>query len=241
VNATETRIAVLADIHFDPHPTVEGRHGDIGDQLLATAIEQLNSTVRPDVTVLLGDLLDAGRSPGGADRLTVLHQVLQALDSPTIIIPGNHDTDVDTFYTVFGRPAPMTDLCGVRFMPFVDPPAPDFNARRAPADIALMRQARSDGFSGPIVSLQHVPLFPEGACDSPYLYENATETIDAMRDAGISLSISAHYHKGVELVCREDMYFAVAPALCEKPFSYIDLLLTEDTVSQTLHLVPTST
>ena len=62
------KIAVLADIHYGSSgPPVE-RRSEIGDVLLRRAVRRLNRYLRPDVTLLLGDLLDDGGAPEAPER-----------------------------------------------------------------------------------------------------------------------------------------------------------------------------
>ena len=53
------RIAVITDIHYCvTPPNVAARQGQWGAVLLRRTIERLNRYVKPDVTVVLGDLVD---------------------------------------------------------------------------------------------------------------------------------------------------------------------------------------
>lgn len=231
------KIAVLGDIHFDPSPTVAGRRGEIGDIILRKAVDHVNRRVKPDVTVMLGDLVDAGDSPDCAERLQCLRKIMDDLRSPTITIPGNHDPDAERLYAVFDKPPDLVDIKGVRFLPFNDPPEPEFNARRIPGDLDRMRKAR-EGFAGPIVTLQHVPLFPAGASDCPFFYVNAEEIIAVMREEKIKLAVSGHFHKGVDLISNGELAFVVAPALCESPFAFLEIRMEDDdSVRQVRHQI----
>ena len=213
------RIAVIADTHFAAAGQSE-RRGDLADVLLLRAVHRLNRWLKPDVTLLLGDLLDDGNAPGAADRLCVLRTLTGKLRSPVIAVPGNHDGAPDAFSRVFDRPRDFIDVAGVRFVAFVDPEEPHWNARRTERDLARMAAARH-GFDGPIVAVQHVPLFPPGASDCPYNYTNASDVVAAMRAHGIRLAVSGHYHRGMDVVRDGDLRFVAAPALCEAPFQFL--------------------
>ena len=80
----------------------------------------------------------------------------------SVIIPGNHDGDPQAFFSVFGTPQKHLDIAGVRFAAFVDEERPGWNAFRSEHDLRGMKELRA-GFDGPIVALQHVPLFPPPA------------------------------------------------------------------------------
>lgn len=230
------RTAVIADIHFDgaDAPMLPERSGDIADMLLLRAVHRLNRFIRPDVTLVLGDLIDQGGTAAGIAYLERLRPILDLIEGPVIVIPGNHDGDPETFYSVLGRAPDVCDVNGVRFVPFVEPGDPDYNARRTPRDIERMAEARS-GFTGPIVSAQHVPLFPPGASECPFNYTNADAVIASMQRHGIGLAISGHYHAGMDLVRAEGLNFVAAPALCESPFRFLEIGFDGDDVDVVEH------
>ena len=221
---TRIRIAVIADVHFDDAPPRDSSscRTTIADVLLLRAVHRLNRMIRPDVTLLLGDLIDKGDISPGKAHFEYLHTVVQQVVSPVIAIPGNHDGDPEMFYSFFGKPRETLDIKGVRFVTFVDLKEPGYNARRTKEDLDRMAAARC-GFDGPIVSVQHVPLFPPGAADCPYNYTNAEAIIEAMRRHGIVLAISGHYHDGMELMRGEGTGFVAAPALCKPPFRFLEI------------------
>ena len=140
----------------------------------------------------------------------------------SVIIPGNHDGDPQAFFSVFGTPQKHLDIAGVRFAAFVDEERPGWNAFRSEHDLRGMKELRA-GFDGPIVALQHVPLFPPGAVDCPYNLTNAHEAIEAMRESAIFLSIGGHFHRGTDLLRTRGASFVVAPALCESPFQFLEI------------------
>lgn len=227
-------IAIIADTHYGTDGAVPSRRCSMADVLLARAVSRLNRLVRPDVTLVLGDLLDDGRACDAEDRLWHLRSILDKLEAPYIAIPGNHDGDVDTFYRVFTRPQDVEDICGVRFLPFIDEEQPGYNARRTARNVARLHASRAD-YDGPIVALQHVCLFPPGQSEAPYNYTNADKVITAMQAAGVHLSVSGHYHRGVPDVRDEDLTFVNAPGLCEEPFPLVVVQLDGTNVQTQRH------
>ena len=223
-------IAILTDIHYGDKTTMSQRRSDIADVLLLRAVHRLNRLIKPDVTVILGDLLDDGAAPVAPERLAELRGILDKLHCPFIVIPGNHDGDVSMFYEVVDRPTEIVDLAGVRFLPFIDPEAPGYNATREVFELERFQRARAD-FAGPIVALQHVCLVPPGRAAVPYNYTNALDIIDAMADAGVALSISGHHHAGAPLVRNATTSFVTAPALCEAPFALTTVTLARGAVA----------
>ena len=217
------KIALLNDVHDGDTP-VGARRSDIARILLDRAVRRLNELERPDITLILGDLLNDGDQPDAAERLTALKEILDQLESPYLAIPGNHDGTTDAFYRVFDRPGEIEAHGGVRFLPFLDEEQPRCCAKRSQPDIDRIKLARQD-FDGPIVSLQHVGLFPPERSHAPYNLTNAPDVIRVMKQAGVSLSVSGHYHRGVKDMRDGSVLFVNAPAFCEYPFYYTTIQL----------------
>lgn len=215
----ETKIAVLSDLHAGSPGAIGARRSEIADVLLLRAIHRINRYLHPNLTVVLGDLLDDGHAPEANRWRRTIRETLDLLDTPVVVLPGNHDGDGDAFYRDFPRPPPAFTLNGVRFLVFFDPEEPGWNARRTERDIRRLAAERR-AHTGPLVSLQHVPLFPPGSAGCPYNLVNSPEVIQALHGPGISLTLSGHEHKGMPLVRRDRLFFAAAPALCEVPFRF---------------------
>jgi 3',5'-cyclic AMP phosphodiesterase CpdA len=220
------KIAVVADSHFDSRDegAIPTRRCRIADTLLAEAVHHLNQSIRPDLALFLGDVLNDGESSYALDDLQRMRDIWDAVEAPSIAIPGNHDPEADAFYSVFARPAEFVDVAGLRVVPFVDLDEPKWNARRSARDLDRMAEARA-GFDGLLVSVQHVPLFPPGSDDCPYNHVNASDVIAAMRRHGFTLSISGHFHRGMGPVRAEGATFLAAPALCEAPFAFLEVVI----------------
>ena len=172
--------------------------------------------------------------PGTISPRAALAAIVDEIESPTIVIPGNHDGDADRFYEDFPRPALTLDVAGVRFVSFVDPEEPGWNARRTRRDLDRLREARR-GHDGPLVCVQHVPLLPPGRSDCEFNLTNAEEVIEVCRAAGVTLTIAGHYHPGTPLVREGDMAFVAAPGLCERPFPFCIIDLEEGRASLERH------
>ena len=227
-------IAVVADIHYGFSSRVSKRRYEIADLLLMRTVRRLNQLVRPDVTLVLGDLIDEGDSPDAEKHLKHLRKILDKLQSPYIAIPGNHDEDPDAFYRIFDRPTDIVDIAGIRFLSFLDEETAGCNAHRSDYDLDRIRLARAD-YQGPIVSLQHVCLHPPGADETPYNYTNANDVIRVMQEAGVTLSISGHHHAGAPNVEAGEVTFINAPGVCEAPFPFLEVTLDGDTIRTQQH------
>lgn len=229
------KIAVIADIHWgDPSQAVK-RRCEIADILLTRAVYRVNRLIKPDVTVVLGDVVDDGASPAAEERLRQMRAILDKLNAPYIAIPGNHDGDVDQFYRAFDRPKDIVDIAGVRFLPFVDKEEPRCRASRIEADMNRMRTARVD-YDGPLVSLQHVCLCPPvDQPVAPYNYTNAADVIKVMQEVGLTLSVSGHHHHGAEDTTDGCVTFVNAPGLCESPFQLLEITMEGKRISTERH------
>jgi len=230
------RIAAIADTHY-AGGSLDGcgaRRTAIADILMLRAVHRLNRFIKPDLTVILGDLLEDGCGPRSRQEHERLSEIIGKLESPYIVIPGNHDGDLDRFYGIYPRPAEIMDINGARILTFLDPEEPAYNASRTTTDLARMDQARS-GHDGPIVSLQHVPLFPPGASASPYGYANADEVWAAFERSHFTLAISGHWHAGDDLIARGAGPAVIVPALGEAPFAFTEIIIDGDDVETRRH------
>ncbi len=232
----KSTLAILADLHYGSPSAILQRRSEIADILLLRAVQRLNRFIKPDVTLILGDLIDDGDAPEASERLGHLRTIVDKLKSPTIVIPGNHDGDVEAFYRVFERPPAIADVGGIRFLPFLDREEPGYNASRSAADMERFRQARGD-YKGPIVAVQHVCLAPPERAEIPYNYLNAPAIVEAMRECGVTLSVSGHYHKGAPMLQTEHGAFITAPALCEAPFSFLVVTLDGEHITTERHML----
>jgi len=225
------RIAAIADVHY-ASGSLEAcgkRRSAIGDVLLTRVVRRLNRFIKPDLAVFLGDILDDGKGHRAQEEREHLLRILEKLESPYIIIPGNHDGKVQDFFNLYPCPPAMLDINGVRVVTFVDPEEPGYNARRSSADIARMDAARA-GWDGPIVSVQHVPLFQPGTSASPYGYTNAAEVWDAFERNSFTLSLSGHWHQGDGAGKA-----VIVPGLCESPFPFVEITIDGDRVQTRRH------
>lgn len=214
------KVAVFADLHYSDqkNPHLPCRRGEIALELLDSVVDSLNKEYLPDIAICAGDLVN---DPERADLLPDVAGRLERLNSPLIVIPGNHDPASAEFYRAVPRPPAYMDIGGIRFIPFTDDPEkPGWNAARTPEEIERMIRTASD-FGGPSVSVQHVPLYRPGTSNVRYNYEYAAEIIDAMRDSGVKLTVSGHYHEGMDPVFDGNVTALAAPALCEEPFRFI--------------------
>ena len=89
------RIAILADIHYSSYEqkTCRVRETGAADILLKRAVFRLNRLIRPDLTILAGDLVNRGDAAYGPHDMRVVAELVGLLKSPVIVIPGSMEME----------------------------------------------------------------------------------------------------------------------------------------------------
>jgi 3',5'-cyclic AMP phosphodiesterase CpdA len=213
------KIAVFTDAHVNlaAEGPENNRYYHLAEGLIGQLVDDLNQSIRPDAVVCAGDLLDRGGEPEALNQYRQVRGILDRLDSPFIAIPGNHDGP--DYNKVFGSgTAFIHDIMNVRFALFRDPERAGYNATREEESMLFMEKAA--GHEGPLVSLQHVPLFPEGTTDCPYNYTNSGQIITALQTGRYCLALSGHYHEGFDYQNGKTVRYHATAALCEPPFCF---------------------
>jgi histidinol phosphatase-like PHP family hydrolase/calcineurin-like phosphoesterase family protein len=226
------RIIILGDLHYG-EPSLPER-GEMAPLLLRRAVDRIEKFIRPDAVLVLGDLIDDEKDAKAGEKWAELREILDELSMPSIVLPGNHDGDPASFYRVFERPPEWVDIHDVRFLPFVDPSAPEWNARREDYELERFAHARK-GFLGTLVSVQHVPLVEPGQGGSRFGYVN----MDAIREAavlhGVTLSLSGHEHRGVDTTHTTGLRSIATPAFDTPPFTFLEVRIEKESVRVLRH------
>jgi len=216
-------ILVLADLHYLCHAgdgcAEPGRLGQYGLEWTQRAIAEAWRVASPDVIVLLGDIVNDGAAAGAEQDLAVLAAAARAPGVPVIVVPGNHDGDVNKLLRGFGDRLGAHRLHGYVLYSFADEYEPDLTTTRPPDDIAEFLKNHSP--SDPLIALQHNPLYldipnPEW----PFVPTNAADIIACYERVGAVLSLSGHYHQGRPPFTRNGITYLTAGALAEAPFSF---------------------
>jgi len=241
---SEFRLLILADIHYDPrhhdpdekHP---GRRTDVALEWVRRAVEDALRRGPVHAVVILGDLIDHGkrlrRNQGPAAYAGALAAVRRTLSraapqAELLAIPGNHDGDADEFYTALGLRGGLHDVGPVRVLAIADHFAgKPKHVTRADADRQAVLDAGLRTPRRPLIVLQHNPMDPPVDGDHPYMLTNRPDVMSDYARAGVTLSLSGHYHAGQPLHSVGGVRYFTCPALCERPFSYA--VATLDTAS----------
>lgn len=238
------RLLVLSDAHFSLQPQdIPQRLSRLGKELVRRVLDDALLRGGFDAVALLGDLVDDGSQPCAQQALEeMLGEVRKTIgDRPLLVAPGNHD------YSGARLPAPLNGLDnvyefgGYRFIVFADAYREDDSCVRSEADRARFRALAAQP-GGPIVALQHNPLTPEIDSDYPFLPLNSEAVKNDYAQAGVVLSLSGHYHDGLEPRRENGVIYFTVPAVCEAPYRYAIVTLRGREVkveARSLYLPPT--
>lgn len=216
VNAT--RIVVLADTHVQP--------GNENDIKLRQVIDEINNG-DADAVVLAGDLSDEGSDA----ELTNIKGILDKIEKPFYIIPGNHELNwsqsaTKTFFDLWGDDkfiAEVDDLVivGISCGPYMK--MGDGHIKQEDLTWLDNQLSKYNGSGKRIVSFNHYPIF-EGL-------DNYKEYIKVLEKYPVISHVCGHHHKflyykggGIDaLICR-----ALNMKNGDYGYSYLDI--TADSV-----------
>jgi hypothetical protein len=222
------RIAQITDLHLRHHlpgtAHIPRRKSRLMPDLLRRAVERLRAE-RPDVVILSGDLLDYPLDrmedpetlPLGRADLVLVRDILEGLDCPRLVLPGNHDPE-PLVAEVFASPLEI-DVAGHRVLTFVDREGPGNVPGRTGESLSRFHRVLDDGESPPQVHVQHYLIWPvPGEQDWPYVYGEAEALREAIVGSGrVCLVLSGHYHPGITPRRLGDTWFATPPSFAEAP------------------------
>lgn len=221
------RIAFMSDLHYSPFPNLAcpSRMGHKILQKLEWVVGELNQNIKPDLVLCGGDLINDPKAENAEQLLRELAERFETLKMPCTVIRGNHDPEQEIFTKYFPF-HPVSDCSFVRILAFDDVETPGYNAVRTPGDLERMKKDLAS-WKGICLSLQHTPLTVKGNC--VFGYDNAPEILEILKESNCCGTLSGHYHKGEALYEKESLQFFVQSALCEAPFHFSLLEITEGT------------
>jgi len=216
------KLLVLTDFHYaglGQRSPISSRRGDLTLELM----ERVRSREeKPDAVLCLGDVIDNGRGETAEHDWTDIRNALLRFGVPMVSIPGNHDRLPARFARVFGEPraVTVTDASGltVRIIPFADSyDEQDVCTRdfeRMEREFAAIRPDEA------VIVCQHNTILPEIQSAYPYTPVRYREIADFYAKNKVRLSLSGHFHAGIEAFSDNGVLYACIPALCEAPFGY---------------------
>ncbi|MCL2103942.1 MAG: metallophosphoesterase [Kiritimatiellaeota bacterium] len=218
-------ILAVADLHFTglarqvAQPT--HMHGGLARILFNKVFLRLKHLgIKPDVTVVLGDVLEDGTDPNADADLIALHSELTRSGIPFLMVRGNHDTQNEHFAECFDVSTKLHTIGGYGFIVYDDIFAVTQETTREESALAATLDIANDNPNLPLIALQHAPVYPAIDSHYPYRPTNTAEIIGSFRKAGVFLSLSGHYHKGQKVRASHHVFYHTVPALCEAPFPF---------------------
>lgn len=214
------RILCLSDLHFvskEGYTSLPKRRHNLALELLERVIERERGNY--EVIILCGDLIDDGKIDTSEKDFFEIKKVIEREKKPYIFVMGNHDIGSDKISEIFKNTAPLHYREYI-FYPFNDEYKDDDRCYREKEEIEKFINFCRNNRDKKIITVQHNVVYPKIESDYPYNIENSEKILEIYRKCNVILSISGHYHKGVEETEYNGIYFITLPALCESPFSY---------------------
>lgn len=177
------RFVFISDIHINSTngiPTAD----------LRRTVRDINSM--PDIAfaVLTGDITELGTD----EELRLAHEILDSLDVPYHIIPGNHDTGWSesgglSFTTVFGNDKFVFDYHGIRFFGCPSGPYVRMSDGHVPRSAIVWMDSvlNATPVNMPLVFLNHYPI--DNGLDNWY------EVTDRLREYNTIAILCGHGHR----------------------------------------------
>jgi hypothetical protein len=192
-------------------------------ELLPEALEVLRQR-SPDLIVCTGDLVDIPEGPGVFEDLRFIRQQFGNCGVPYLVLPGNHDPLPDDFYRAFPRPQKALEVNGCTLVSFHEDAclAGEQACRRSDQSLSEMEDLLidADGIPEATILFQHYVIYPDHSEGYPYNYQNDGEIRRILEQSNQNiLSISGHYHLGIQLVHENGVSYFAGCAFCEAPYT----------------------
>jgi len=237
-------ILAISDLHYTGLSRLAAQpahvHGEFARVLLNKVFLRLRYLdIKPDVVIILGDLVENGADPHADADMVALHSELTRTGIPFLVVRGNHDHENARFMELFDVKPGLHEIGGYGFFVYDDQYSVTHETVRQEEAMAAMVKVARENPGLPIIALQHAPIYPAIDSHYPYRPTNTADILNSFRKAGVFLSLSGHYHKGQKLRASNKVFFHTVPALCEAPFSFSVIRLNETKVEVEEHALAT--
>ncbi|MDD4621631.1 MAG: metallophosphoesterase [Kiritimatiellae bacterium] len=218
-------ILAVSDLHYTGLARQTAQPPQMRGELAKTLLKKVfvrlkHMGVRPDLTLVLGDLLENGNDRNARLDLLAINSELLRSEIPFLALPGNHDGNQQSFGEIFNITEDLQVYGGYGLILYSDKYKDTYDCSRAETDIMRTQTIAKDNPGLPLIAVQHPPIYPPIDSHYPYRPANSAEIIDSFKKAGVILSLSGHYHKGQKPRTHEGVLYHSVPALCEAPFRF---------------------
>jgi outer membrane protein assembly factor BamB/predicted phosphodiesterase len=148
------RFAFISDTHI-------GSPNGSAEEDLRRTVRDINAMSDVAFVVLTGDITELGTN----EEIKLAKQILDSLDIPWYIIPGNHDTGWSesggvTFTTVFGYDKFSFEFNGIKFLGCASGPYVRMSDGHVPRDAVnwLDKELKKVKKNQPVIFLNHYPI-----------------------------------------------------------------------------------
>ncbi|HOK55716.1 MAG TPA: metallophosphoesterase [bacterium] len=214
------KLLLLSDLHYksDGISKIPERNVKFGIEFLKRIQKNLKEDI--DVVIIAGDLLDDGENPDSEKEYLEIKKIIDNFNAKKVIIaPGNHDKKIEEFFEIFGD---YKYFVYDNFLFYV------FYDRYYEGEIAIRSQEEIENFKKivrenpdkKIIAVQHNIIFPKIESDYPFNLLDCEKIHKLYKENNVFLSISGHYHRGLDILNNEGVYYFTLPAVCEEPFKY---------------------
>ena len=176
------RFAFISDTHI-------GSPNGGADEDLRRTVSDINAMSGVDFVVLTGDITELGKNT----ELALAKQILDSLDIPYYIIPGNHDTGWSesgglSFTQTFGNDKFYFKHNGIHFIGCASGPYVRMSDGHVPRHAVnwMKDRLKKIGKNEPVIFLNHYPL--DNGLDNWY------EIIDMLKEKNTILALCGHGH-----------------------------------------------
>ncbi len=218
---TPLDVLLVSDLH-DAAPAAPASIE--GAVLLRKAFRRLRAVgVEVNLLIILGDVT----AKGAENRLRAVAEEASRADTPVLAIPGNHDGDIQRFAEMFDCQPGLHEINGYGFLLFHDTVGHDDVTTRPADPLALPARMASERPDLNLIALQHNPIHPPIQHEYPYRLANADQVMTTYQEAGVTLSLSGHYHPGQPVHRVNGVTYYTLPALGDSPFRLAHLRLDD--------------
>ncbi len=221
-------ILCIADLHYvskKSYISIPGRKYNFGLEFLERVLRREKGNY--EILIICGDFTDNPQIDCAENDFLQIKETVENEKIPCIFVRGNHDIEINKFLKISGKASSPFEYGEYIFYPFHDNYRDDNKCYRKKEEIEKFINFCKSKKNKKIITLQHNTVYPEIEADYPYNIENKDEILKTYKENNVILSISGHFHKGIEEKKYKGIYFLTLPAICENPFSYYIIELND--------------